>query len=61
MHLINWLCIVSMIRLMKLHIEEEIMGFLDTFKGKKYKADLEGLQEKYDDLEKLLSPEVKET
>lgn len=46
---------------MKLHIEEEIMGFLDTFKGKKYKADLEGLQEKYDDLEKLLSPEMKET
>lgn len=37
------------------------MGFLDTFKGKKYKADLEGLQEKYDDLEKLLSPEMKET
>lgn len=36
------------------------MGFLDTFKGQKYKTDLENLQQKYNDLEKLMSPEMKE-
>ena len=36
------------------------MGFLDTFKGQKYKTDLESLQQKYNDLEKLMSPEMKE-
>ncbi len=37
------------------------MGFLDTFKGKQYKNELEALQEKYDDLLKLMSPEMKDT
>lgn len=37
------------------------MGFLDTFKGKQYKNELEALQEKYNDLLKLMSPEMKDT
>lgn len=36
------------------------MGFLDTFKGQQYKNELEILQQKYNDLEKLLSPEMQD-
>lgn len=36
------------------------MGFLDTFKGNQYKNALEELQAKYDNLEKLLTPEMKD-
>lgn len=36
------------------------MGFLDTFKGKQYKQELEILQEKYNNLEKLLTPEMQD-
>lgn len=35
------------------------MGFSDTFKGKQYKQELEILQEKYSNLEKLLTPEMR--
>lgn len=36
------------------------MGFLDTFKGKQYKQELEILHEKYNNLEKLLTPEMQD-
>lgn len=36
------------------------MGFFDTFKGKQYKTELEALQAKYETLEQLLSPEMRE-
>ncbi|MCD8377770.1 MAG: DUF4041 domain-containing protein [Candidatus Gastranaerophilales bacterium] len=36
------------------------MGFFDTFKGNQYKSELEALQQKYDDLEKLLTPEMRD-
>ena len=32
------------------------MGFLDTFKGNQYKAELAELQQKYNDLQELLTP-----
>lgn len=35
------------------------MGFSDIFKGKQYKGELEILQQKYDELEALLTPEMK--
>lgn len=35
------------------------MGFSDIFKGKQYKGELEILQKKYDELEALLTPEMK--
>ncbi|MRM89288.1 DUF4041 domain-containing protein [Faecalicatena contorta] len=34
------------------------MGFLDTFKGRQYKAELEALQQKHDDLQSLMTPEL---
>lgn len=34
------------------------MGFGDIFKGKQYKSELEALQQKYDDLQSLMTPEV---
>ena len=34
------------------------MGFLDTFKGNQYKAELAELQQKYNDLQELLTPEM---
>lgn len=36
------------------------MGFSDIFKGKQYKEELETLQQKYNDLESLMTPELKE-
>lgn len=36
------------------------MGFLDTFKGNQYKNELEALQVKYNDLEKMLTPEMQD-
>lgn len=36
------------------------MGLLDTFKGKQYKQELEILEEKYNNLEKLLTPEMQD-
>lgn len=36
------------------------MGFLDTFKGNKYKAELESLQREYDALKALMTPEMRE-
>lgn len=36
------------------------MGFLDTFKGNQYKADLEALQRQYDDLQALMTPELRD-
>ncbi len=36
------------------------MGLLDTFKGQQYKNELETLQEKYDNLEKMLTPEMRD-
>ncbi|WP_251205836.1 DUF4041 domain-containing protein [Acetatifactor aquisgranensis] len=36
------------------------MGFLDTFKGKQYKTELEALQAKYDNLASLMTPEMKD-
>lgn len=35
------------------------MGFSDIFKGKQYKGELESLQQKYDELQALLTPEMK--
>ena len=34
------------------------MGFTDIFKGKQYKSELETLQQKYEDLQSLLTPEM---
>lgn len=34
------------------------MGFLDNFKGKQYKADLEQLQKEHEQLLSLLTPEM---
>lgn len=36
------------------------MGFTDIFKGKQYKTELEELQQKYDDLQALLTPELRD-
>ncbi len=36
------------------------MGVLDTFKGNKYKKELDELQRKYNDLSSLITPEVQE-
>ena len=36
------------------------MGFFDTFKGKQYKSELEELQSKYDEMQQLLTPEMKD-
>lgn len=36
------------------------MGFLDTFKGKQYKAELEALQQQHDDLQALMTPELRD-
>lgn len=36
------------------------MGLLDTFRGQQYKSELETLQEKYDNLEKMLTPEMQD-
>lgn len=36
------------------------MGLLDTFRGQQYKNELETLQEKYDNLEKMLTPEMRD-
>ena len=35
------------------------MGFSDIFKGKQYKSELETLQQKYDELQALLTPEMR--
>lgn len=35
------------------------MGFSDIFKGKQYKSELEALQRKYDELQALLTPEMR--
>lgn len=35
------------------------MGFSDIFKGKQYKNELEALQQKYDELQALLTPEMR--
>lgn len=35
------------------------MGFSDIFKGKQYKSELEALQQKYDELQTLLTPEMR--
>ena len=34
------------------------MGFTDIFKGKQYKSELDTLQQKYEDLQSLLTPEM---
>ena len=47
-----------MIELSLIRKKELIMGFLDTFKGNQYKAELEDLQRKYNDLETLMTPEM---
>lgn len=36
------------------------MGLLDTFRGQQYKSELEALQEKYNNLEKMLTPEMRD-
>lgn len=36
------------------------MGFTDIFKGKQYKSELESLQQKYEDLQSLLTPEMQD-
>ncbi len=36
------------------------MGFFDTFKGKQYKSELEELQGKYEEMQQLLTPEMKD-
>lgn len=36
------------------------MGFLDVFKGKQYKAELEGLQQEYEALKTMMTPEMQE-
>ncbi len=36
------------------------MGFLDTFKGNKYKSELESLQREYDVLKALMTPEMQD-
>lgn len=36
-----------------------IMGFSDVFKGKQYKSELEKLQREHDDLQQLLTPELR--
>lgn len=36
------------------------MGFSDIFKGKQYKSELENLQKQHDDLQELLTPEMKD-
>ena len=40
--------------------EGEKMGFLDTFKGKQYKAELENLQQEHEALKALMTPEMQE-
>lgn len=36
------------------------MGFLDTFKGKQYKSELEALKKEYDNIQSLMTPEMRE-
>lgn len=36
------------------------MGFVDIFKGKQYKAELEDLQQKHEDLQTLMTPEMQD-
>lgn len=36
------------------------MGFMDIFKGKQYKAELEDLQQKHEDLQTLMTPEMQD-
>lgn len=36
------------------------MGFLDTFKGKQYKAELESLQQEHETLKAMMTPEMQE-
>ena len=36
------------------------MGFIDIFKGKQYKAELEDLQQKHEDLQTLMTPELQD-
>lgn len=36
------------------------MGFLDTFKGNQYKAELEALQKQHNDLQALMTPEMQD-
>lgn len=36
------------------------MGFTDIFKGKQYKAELESLQQKHNDLQALMTPEMQD-
>lgn len=36
------------------------MGFIDIFKGKQYKAELEDLQQKHEDLQTLMTPEMQD-
>ncbi len=36
------------------------MGFIDIFKGKQYKAELEDLQQKHEDLQMLMTPEMQD-
>lgn len=36
------------------------MGFLDTFKGNQYKAELEALQKQHNDLQSLMTPEMQD-
>ena len=36
------------------------MGFSDIFKGKQYKAELESLQQQHNDLQRLMTPELRD-
>ena len=36
------------------------MGFSDMFKGKQYKTELGALQQKYDELKSMLTPEMQD-
>ena len=36
------------------------MGFFDTFKGKQYKSELEELQSRYEEMQQLLTPEMRD-
>ena len=36
------------------------MGFSDMFKGKQYKAELDTLQQQYDELKSMLTPEMQD-
>ncbi len=36
------------------------MGFLDTFKGNQYKAELDRLRQEHESLKELMTPEVRD-